>query len=599
MLTGAARGLGLRIGQLERLAGTVAPQASRLNRLAEIRSGTRVSPGLALAERAKKAPDDTFFLFEGRAHAYRDANERIDNIVRGLVHCGVRHGDHVGVLMQTRPSAVASTVALSRLGAVPVLLRPDLPLADQLELTRVDALIADPEHAEAARADFGRDVLVLGGGGAARTLAPGLVDMEAIAPEKVVLPAGYEPNPGLAGELAFVLIAGEGERLRATRVTNRRWATSAYGTATACALTAQDTVYCRTPMHHPTGLLVCIGGALTSGARLAMATDFGDAIDPSAFWQDVRRYGVSVVFYTGSMLRTLVDAPADRFERGHSIRIFAGSGLPRALWQRVDERYPSARVVEFFASTEGNAVLVNLTGRKIGSLGRPLPGAGKLEVAPWDLRAGTIERDRSGLARPYRSGRVGLLLERVDRERGELDIRPLRSVFEPNDAWLDTRDLVRVDGDGDHWLVDHVEDLVRGADGPVATIEIEDLLAESLPAIDLVGVYGIALDPTPGAPEILAAALTLRPGQKLDPVELRGAVERRLGRTRQPLVVRVLDALPLTAGHRLRKRSLRRAGLGLDEAGGETWWLAPGAAGYVPLESAEILRRALEGDAPA
>ena len=48
-------------------------------------------------------------------------------------------------------------------------------------------------------------------------------------------------------------------------------------------------------------------------------------------------------------------------------------------------------VVEFFASSEGNAVLVNLTGQKVGSLGRPLPGAGELAVAAWRERtaAGT------------------------------------------------------------------------------------------------------------------------------------------------------------------------------------------------------------------
>ena len=376
VLTGAARGFGLRLGQLERLLDVVSPQAGRLNQLAQIRSGTRVSPGRALAERAASAPEDTFFLFDGRAYSYAAANQRIDNIVRGFVQLGVRHGDHVGVLMQTRPSAVASVVALSRMGAIAVLLRPDLPLKEQLGVARVDHLLSDPESAEAARQDFGRDVFVLGGGGEARTLAEGLVDMEAIDPERVALPDWYEPNPGLAGELAAILISGEGGRLRPTRVTNRRWATSAYGTSSACALTPQDTVYCRTPMHHPTGLLVCVGGALTSGARLAMASEFGPVIAPGDFWRDVRRYGVNVVFYTGAMLRSIVNAPEDPYERHHAIRLVAGSGMPKSLWQRV-HRFPSIGVVEFFAPSEGNAVLVNLTGKKIGSIGRPLPGAGR------------------------------------------------------------------------------------------------------------------------------------------------------------------------------------------------------------------------------
>ena len=43
----------------------------------------------------------------------------------GLISIGVRQGEHVGVLMGTRPSALALVAALSRLGAVSVLLRPD------------------------------------------------------------------------------------------------------------------------------------------------------------------------------------------------------------------------------------------------------------------------------------------------------------------------------------------------------------------------------------------------------------------------------------------------------------------------------------------
>ena len=53
-------------------------------------------------------------------------------------------------------------------------------------------------------------------------------------------------------------------------------------------------------------------------------------------------------------------------EHHHPIRLFAGSGMPEGVWRRVLKRFGPARVVEFFASSEGNAVLVNLTGEKVG-----------------------------------------------------------------------------------------------------------------------------------------------------------------------------------------------------------------------------------------
>ena len=91
------------------------------------------------------------------------------------------------------------------------------------------------------------------GGGAERDLGPGVIDMERIDPDHVEVPAWYEPNPGRASDLAFVLFTGEGERTRANRVTNGRWALSAFATASAAALSDADTVYAVTPIYHPRG----------------------------------------------------------------------------------------------------------------------------------------------------------------------------------------------------------------------------------------------------------------------------------------------------------------------------------------------------------
>ncbi len=587
MIGGAARGFGSRIGIAGRIMRNVVPQAGRLGRLSDVRRRTRLSPGLTLEERAEDAPDDTFFLFEERAHNYAAANERIDNIVRGLIECGVRPGAHVGVLMETRPSAVATTVALSRLGAVAVLLRPDLSLERQLEVAQVDHLLCDPERGEAAFAAYGNGVLVLGGGGEPRTLPKGLIDMEAIDPDAVEVPDWYEPNPGLAGELAMVLITGAGQNLGTRSITNRRWATSAFGTATGCALGPMDTVYCCSPIHHPTGILVCVGGALVSGARLAMATTFSSQIDPEVFWNDVRRYGVNIVFYTGSMCHALVAAPRTQQERHHAIRLFAGSGMPKGLWRRVVERFGPVDIVEFFASTEGNAVLVNLTGKKVGSLGRPLPGGGEVGIAAWDLEHARLVETESGFARTCRPGEVGLLVEKVDRERGELEGRAIRGLFEAGDAWLSTRDLVRIDDDGDYWQVDYIADVIRGVHGVVATIPIEDTLTQHVEEIDLVAVYGVKLRDS--TMEVPAAAIVLRRGASFDPEGLRHVVEHRLRDAERPAFVRIVDALPTTAGHRTRKRALRRIGFDDDAAvaeglKGEAHWLAPGESGYVPFE---------------
>ena len=298
-----------------------------------------------------------------------------------------------------------------------------------------------------------------------------------------------------------------------------------------------------------------VGAALVSGARLAVTREF--SVD--SFWEDVRRYGVDVVFYSGGLCRALVNAPTDPREQDHPIRLFAGSGMPRGIWTRLVERLRPVVAIEFFASTEGNAVLVNLTGEKIGSVGRPLPGGAELAVAAWDLERDRMVELGSGFAEPCGRGRMGLLLSRVAPERGEVEGRPLRGVFRAGDAWMDSGDLVRCDPDGDFWLLDHRKDLIHTEAGVVATIPIEDTLATELDFVDLAAVYGVRRDGDAG--ETVVAAITLRLGAEFDLTAFSDLVGARLSAAERPHFVRVLGELPMTSGNRVQKSVLRSVGL--------------------------------------
>ncbi|MCK6556392.1 alpha/beta fold hydrolase [Candidatus Binatia bacterium] len=569
--------LGDGVQTLGTLARNAAYQLPRLARLSGVRRDTRIGMGLTLTEQAAAAPDSTFFLFGGRAMSYAASNRRVDAVVRGLIHIGVRPGEHVGVYMNSRPSALAVTTAINRLGAVAVLLRPDGDLRRELALGEVEHLIADPDHAAHARSVLGHTVYVLGGGAKPRTLAAGLYDMERIDPDTVGVPEWYEPSPGRSEDVAFVLFSGRGEGTRANRITNRRWALSAFGTASAAAMTSGDTVYNWTPIQHPTGLLVAISGALAGGARLALANGF----DAASFWEEVRRYGASIVFYAGTMCHALVDAPADPSERTHPVRLFAGSGMPTPIWKRLVERFGPVGVLEFYASTEGNAILANVSGQKVGSVGRPLPGSADVAVADYDPRKCSLVHDASGFCRAVTPGKNGLLLARVDRERGALEAKPLRSVFEKGDAWYATGDLFNADADGDFRLVDHLADVIYHRSGPLPSVPIEEVVWE-VDGVSLAAAYGVRLD---GAGhEVPVAAVVMRRGARLDPELLHARVERDLGRHARPIVVKVVDHLPMTDGYRILKQPLRAAGITTRDCNDTTWWYDDAGRTYRPLD---------------
>ncbi len=557
------------------LARETASQLPRLARLEQIQPSTRISLGLLVDERRRRAPEEVFFLFEDRAYTAREINERIDNVVRGLISIGVHQGDHVGVLMGPRPTALALVVAISRLGAVAVMLRPDGDLAREVELGQVTRIIADPERAPLATGLGAVNRFVLGGGGGPRELGiPLVTDMEQIDPEAVTLPQWYSADPGRAGDVAFILFTGEQQRTRMSRITNRRWALSAFGTASGAALGSADTVYSVTPLYHASALLMSIGGAVAGGARLALGTSF----EPSAFWDEVRRYGVTVACYTWTLLHDLVAAAPQPGERHHPVRLFIGSGMPKGLWRRVQRRFAPARVVEFYAATETGAVLINVNGSKLGAMGRPLPGSAEVRIAAYDIFERELILAPGGFTRESAVDEVGMLLARVSRGEPTSAV-PLRGVFARDDAWVPTGDLFRRDADGDFWRMDSIADVVVSETGPVFTVPVRDALGD-LPAVDLAVVYGVK--PAGQEHEVALAAVTLWEGHELGAREVTSALAACPPHAR-PQIVHVVDQIPVTTWYRPLTGRLREQGIPEPGEGRQVWMADGDGERYRPL----------------
>jgi putative long chain acyl-CoA synthase len=563
VLTSARRAAGL-VGSVAREAPSQLPKLARIEQLDP---STRISLGLLIEEAARRHPADIAFLFGDRGYRWDDVSRRIDNVVKGLISIGVRHGDRVGVLMATRPSAFTVIAALSRLGATAVLLRPDGDLPREAGLGRITWIISDPDHVDrVGEVDDRVTCAVLGGGGpdspvrASGELPADVIDMELIDPDEVVLPGWYHANPDRAGDVAFVLFTGEGAATKPLHITNRRWALSALGTASAAALHPGDTVYSVTPVYHSSALLMSIGGAVAGGARFAMAT----SDDPETFWEEVRRYGATHVSYTWTSLRAVVYADPNPNEQHHPIKMFMGSGMPRNLWRRTNERFKGVQVLEFYASAEGEAILANVSGRSVGSMGKPLPGTAEVRVARYDFEARRPAQSEDGLGRECRVDEVGLLLARVKPTDPTVD-GPLRGVFEPNDSWQSTGDLFLRDEHGDFWLAGAAAEVVDTADGPAIPAGARFALG-TIPCVDLVVGYGVRN----GDADLLVAAVSLRPGTELSTGDIEKAMDK-LPAVQRPSYVQVVSSIPVTTWHRPLWRTIQAKGVPTPGRGRRVW----------------------------
>jgi putative long chain acyl-CoA synthase len=565
------------------LAVETARTLPRLTRLGQINDHTRISLGRIIDEQAADAPNGEFLLFDGRVHTYEAVNRRINNVVRGLISVGVRQGVRVGVLMDTRPSALVAIAALSRLGAVAVLMPPDADLDKAVRIGGITEVITDPGNLDAAR-KLPVQALVLGGGenrDLNLTDDSNVIDMEKIDPDAVALPGWYRPNPGFARDLAFVAFTTVGGDLVPKQITNYRWALSAFGTASAATLGRNDTLYCLTPLHHQSGLLVSLGGAVVGGTRIALSR----GLRPDRFLAEIRQYGVTVVSYTWTMLRSVLDDTDDGsglFMRGHHpVRLFIGSGMPSGLWQRTVDAFTPANVVEFFATTDGQAVLANVAGVKIGSKGRPLPGGGQVELAAYDADHDLILEDDRGFVAVAQPNQVGVLLARP---WGPIDptASVKRGVFAAGDTWISTEYVFRRDADGDFWLLGNRPLLIRTGRGVVYPEAVTDAVSR-IAAIDLAATYSV--DVHDGT--LAVTAITLRDGMTVTTADLTDAfASMPVGLA--PDVVHVVPEIPLSATCRPTVSALRTKGI--PKATRNAWHLEPDTGKYKRLTAAARAR---------
>lgn len=588
--------LGITKDSVQAISANFGTHLSQFTRLKKLNSDSKVGLALALEEQVEKAPKDTLFLYDGRAHTYADASKRVDNIVRGLISIGVRVGDHVGIIMHARPSSLATLIAVNRLGAVAVLLRTmrnKNQLATELKLGKVQYLIADPENAPAAVENFHGQVYILGGfGRSTRELPDKVVDLEAINPDCVTLPDWYQPSPGKARDIAFIMFSKRDNETQSYSITNQRWALSALGTASSAALLRSDTAYCWLPLHNPTGLLVSFSASLVAGARVAVARKF----DAPTFWKEARSYGARVVFYSGYMLRELVDAPVDKLEMGHSIRLFAGVGMPEPLAKRVTTRFPSVKVMEIFVTRGSNTYLANISSQKPGPVFQAIPGSNEVALVYWDYEKNRPFLDAAGYLCPVPDGSIGMLLSKTENGTEHHGEQLIYNAFEKGDIWQVSGDLFTIDDECQYRFIDRASNLIRLKDDWLPTLAIENAVWQ-LDCISTAAAYGLSIDGYEY--EIPSVALELRSKAKFNIQELSDIVDQELDAKSRPVVVRIVDSLPMTLGQQVKKSILQTEGIpaaALQK--GKSFWFNPKTDRYEPLNKTSLtkLTMALSGE---
>jgi fatty-acyl-CoA synthase len=376
---------------------------------------------------------------------------------------------------------------------------------------------------------------------------------------------------------------------KAARVSHRRIMNWSFWFKGMAEMTPADRIYNCLPLYHSVGGVVAVGSLLAAGGSVAIAPKFS----LSSFWEDVCSYDCTLFQYIGELCRYLVNAPPDPHERHHRLRMAIGNGLAAGVWERFRERFAIPKILEFYASTEGNFSLYNAEG-KPGSIGRvPSYLAHRFPVAlvRHDDAAGIPLRGENGLCVRVARGETGEAVGRVGAgtegggefegytDRADTELKILRNVFANGDKWFRTGDLMRCDAAGFYYFVDRIGDTFRWKGENVSTSEVA-AIAASCPGVVEAVVYGVAV---PGS-EGRAGMAKLVVGEGFDLAVLRTHLRAALPSYAVPIFLRIGTSLDATETFKYKKMELVKEGFD-PVVSKQQFYVEDHASGhYVPLD---------------
>jgi fatty-acyl-CoA synthase len=525
---------------------------------------------------------------------YGQLGRRCNQYSRWGISSGLESGDSVALFMANCAEYLAAWLGLTRLGVVVALINSQLAgevLAHSIEIAHPKLLIVGAELAPrvaAIRARLAPSLRCKVFGSAVRDFAS--LDAEVGAVSAEPLQSSEHEPVSIDATALYIYTSGTTGLPKAAKVSHYRLMQWSHWFAGLMDTQPSDRMFNCLPLYHSVGGVVATFATLVNGGAVVIRPRFS----ASDFWRDVREQQCTLFQYIGELCRYLVNSPHQPSETEHSLRIACGNGLRPEVWVAFQSRFRIPRILEYYASTEGNFSLYNCEGHP-GAIGRIPPFlANRLPVAllRFDVDKSEPRRNADGLCERCEANEVGEAVglmpgsaaERAGRfegyaDREASDRKVLRNVLKHGDSWYRTGDLMRRDERGFYYFVDRVGETYRWKGENVSTAEVLTVLTASRGVVEGV-VYGVAV---PGA-DGRAGMAALVVNSDFDLAAFRDDVAARLPPYARPVFLRLLSSLEATGTFKPRKQDLVQAGFDPQRIDEPLYFDDPKSRRYVVLD---------------
>ncbi|NWT51641.1 S27A6 protein, partial [Erythrocercus mccallii] len=515
---------------------------------------------------AEKQPHKPFLIYEGAVHTYRDVDRRSNRIAQVfLQHEALKKGDTVALLMGNEPDFIHVWFGLAKLGCVVAFLNFNVRFRSLLHcvsscepkilVVGADLLGTLVEILPKLQKDVRVWIM------AKDSTFPGvhtLLDKIEAASEDPV-PVNRCSANSLKSAVLYIFTSGTTGLPKAAVISHLQILKGAAG-LWAFGATSEDIIYITLPLYHSAASLLGIGGCIELGATCVLKKKFS----ASQFWNDCRRYNVTVIQYIGELCRYLCNQPVKEGERNHKVRLAVGNGVRNDVWREFVDRFGAIKICEFYGATEGNICFMNHTG-KIGSVGRTnffyklfFP----FDLIKYDFQKDEPIRNKHGWCEKVKKGEAGLLISKVNVKnpffgyagnKRHTEKKLLCEVFKKGDLYFNTGDLMVQDHDNFLYFWDRIGDTFRWKGENVATTEVSDVIV-MLDFIQEANVYGVSIPDHEGKAGM--ASIILKHNASLDLEQMYKQVVTHLPSYACPLFLRVQEKMEMTGTFKQQKFQL-------------------------------------------
>ena len=538
--------------------------------------------GDLLEKYAIEAPDREFMVYTDRnlRFTYRQFNERVDQLAKGLLYIGVDKDDKVGIWANNVPDWFTFMFATAKIGAILVTINTSYKTSE------LEYLLRDADIHTLCLVDGFRDSdyvnMIFDLVPELKTSQRGNLVSETFPKLQNVIFIGPQKHRGMYNTSELILLGShiddmELELIRETTTThdvvNMQYTSgttgfpkgvmlshhnilnNGYAAGECMRFTHNERLLVCVPLFHCFGCVLALCAVITHGCTMVMVENF----DPLMVLASVEKEKCTALYGVPTMFIAELNHPMFNMFDLSTLRtgIMAGSLCPIETMNQVMQKMNMKDIIIVYGLTETS----------------PGMTATRTHNSP-EVRATTVGFEFPNVEVKIFNPETGN--ECPPEEQGEICCRGynlMKGYYNNPEAtanaidaegWLHSGDLAVKTEDGFFRITGRIKDMIIRGGENIYPREIENFIY-NMPAVEAVEVAGV---PSRKYGEQVGAFIKLKAGTQLTEEDIQEFCRGKIARYKIPQYIFFVDEFPMTASGKIQKYKLRELSLELLEKRG-------------------------------